>query len=105
MNSMDAATRGVKHGDTVKVSSSHGSVIRPAFVTDRMMPGVTTLGEGAWADFDELAGVDRAGASNTLNGAMPPGKARRHTTVVSYKWKNGQASHWNLTMPGLNEYR
>ncbi|MBI5349804.1 MAG: molybdopterin-dependent oxidoreductase [Chloroflexi bacterium] len=74
INSMDASARGIKHGDIVKVTSMHGSVIRPAFVTDRIIPGVTALGEGAWADLDELAGVDKAGATNTLNGGNPTGQ-------------------------------
>jgi anaerobic dimethyl sulfoxide reductase subunit A len=39
-----------------------------------MIPGVTTLGQGAWAEMDLLTGVDRAGASNTLNGGNPTGQ-------------------------------
>jgi len=74
INSTDAIARGIKNGDTVKVTSQHGSVIRPALVTDRIIPGVTTLGEGAWADVDELTGIDHAGATNSLNGGNPTGQ-------------------------------
>ncbi|MCX6078676.1 MAG: molybdopterin-dependent oxidoreductase [Chloroflexi bacterium] len=74
MNTLDAAARGIKNGDAVKVTSKHGTVIRPALVTDRIMPGVTTLGEGAWAQIDELTGFDLAGCSNSLNGGNPTGQ-------------------------------
>lgn len=74
MNKIDAAERGIQQGDYVKVSSRHGTVIRPVFVTDRIMPGVTTLGQGAWVEMDDETGIDRAGATNTLNGAIPTGQ-------------------------------
>jgi anaerobic dimethyl sulfoxide reductase subunit A len=56
------------------VTSRHGNVIRHVFLTERMMPGVVTLGEGAWAEYDEATGIDKAGATNTLNGAIPTGQ-------------------------------
>ncbi|HMN15073.1 MAG TPA: molybdopterin dinucleotide binding domain-containing protein, partial [Bellilinea sp.] len=74
MNSVDAAERGIKTGDTVKVSSQHGVVIRPALVTPRVVPGAVLLGEGAWADVDDESGIDRAGATNTLNGGNASGQ-------------------------------
>lgn len=74
MNSIDAEARGIQNGDIVLVTSRHGKVIRPVSITDRMMPGVTTLGEGAWAEIDEETGIDKAGATNTLNGPLPTGQ-------------------------------
>ena len=74
MNPADAEARGIKTGDTVLVTSRHGQVMRHAFVTERMMPGVVTLGEGAWAEYDEATGIDKAGATNTLNGGIPTGQ-------------------------------
>lgn len=71
MNPLDAEARGIKNGDTVKVSNSHGVVIRPAYVTNRVMPGVVLLGEGAWVDLDEETGYDKAGATNILSGDIP----------------------------------
>ncbi len=83
INSMDAAARGIKNGDIVKIASPYGTVIRPAYVTERMMPGVTTLGEGAWADIDEATGLDRAGATNTLMGGNPTGQGTQpYNTIV-----------------------
>jgi anaerobic dimethyl sulfoxide reductase subunit A len=42
-----------------------------------MMPGVVALGEGAWAQVDETTGIDTAGATNTLNGAIPTGQGHQ----------------------------
>jgi anaerobic dimethyl sulfoxide reductase subunit A len=74
INTLDAEARGIKNGDIVKISSPHGVVIRPAYVTIRMIPGVTTLGEGAWVQKDEASGIDMAGATNTLSGTTPSGQ-------------------------------
>ena len=83
MNTLDAAARGIKMGDIVRITSPHGTVLRPAFVTDRIVPGVTALGEGAWAEIDEATGVDRAGATNTLTGGNPTGQGTQpYNTVV-----------------------
>lgn len=84
MNTLDAEERGLETGDIVLVRSRHGSVLRPLFVTDRLMPGVVALGEGAWADIDENNGIDQAGATNMLNGARPTGQGHQgwNTCVV-----------------------
>lgn len=36
-----------------------------------------TLGEGAWAEIDEETGIDKAGATNTLNGAFTTGQGHQ----------------------------
>jgi len=99
MNTMDAEARGIKHGDTVKVTSKHGAVLRHVSVSDRMIPGATTLGQGAWADIDELTGIDHAGATNSLDGGNPTGQGVQaynscivqveksdETILPDYKW-------------------
>jgi anaerobic dimethyl sulfoxide reductase subunit A len=70
MNPIDARVRGLRSGDIVQITSRHGTVIRPLYVTERMIPSVTTLGEGAWVEIDEETGVDKAGATNILNGPI-----------------------------------
>ena len=77
MNPLDAKARGIEKGDVVQVTSRHGTVIRPVFFTDRMNPGVVALGEGAWAEIDEETGIDKAGATNTLNGGIPTGQGHQ----------------------------
>lgn len=77
MNPVDAEARGLKTGDIVRITSRHGSVMRPVWVTERMMPGVVTLGEGAWSQIDETTGICQAGATNTLNGAIATGQGHQ----------------------------
>ncbi|MBI5301778.1 MAG: molybdopterin-dependent oxidoreductase [Chloroflexi bacterium] len=94
MNPLDAQARGIKQGDIVKITSRHGAVVRPVYVTERMMPGVTTLGEGAWIDIDEETGIDRGGATNTLNGDFATGQGHSgHNTCIV------QVEKWNGTLP------
>jgi anaerobic dimethyl sulfoxide reductase subunit A len=68
MSSLDAAERDIKQGDTVLISSRHGKVLRRVYVTDRMLPGVATLPQGAWVERDDNTGIDKAGNTNSLNG-------------------------------------
>jgi anaerobic dimethyl sulfoxide reductase subunit A len=89
MNPIDAQARGIKKGDIVQITSRHGKVIRPVFLTERLMPGIVSLGEGAWAQVDEATGIDMAGATNTLNGAIPTGQGHQgwnscNVEVVKY---------------------
>ena len=74
INPIDAAARGIRTGDPVTVTSAHGAVLRRACVSARMMPGVTTMGAGAWAELDADRGLDQAGNSNTLSGQNPTGQ-------------------------------
>ena len=65
MNPADAAARGIGDGDRVKVYNERGATIVPCRVTDRILPGVIDLPQGAWWSPDE-AGIDRNGCVNVL---------------------------------------
>ena len=65
INSADALARGIKDGDMARVFNDRGEVIIPAQVTERIMPGVVDIPQGAWYDPDER-GVDRGGCANVL---------------------------------------
>ncbi len=65
INPMDAGPRGIKTGDEVHVFNDRGRVAITAWVTQRIMPGVVCIFEGAWYDPDET-GIDRGGCANTL---------------------------------------
>jgi anaerobic dimethyl sulfoxide reductase subunit A len=49
----------------VHVFNDRGRIAIPAWVTERIMPGVVSVFEGAWYAPDEQ-GVDRGGCANTL---------------------------------------
>lgn len=85
MNPDDAASLGLKAGDVAQISSRHGTVLRPVYLTERIMPGVVMLGEGAWAQVDEATGIDMAGATNTLNGALPNGQGHQGWNTCNVK--------------------
>ena len=74
MNPIDAAARGIQHGDVVLIRSQHGQTIRPVCLTPRIIPGVVNLPHGAWVEMDEATGVDKAGADNIINGCVPTGQ-------------------------------
>ncbi|AFQ45929.1 molybdopterin-dependent oxidoreductase [Desulfosporosinus meridiei] len=91
MNPSDAEARGIHKDDIVKITSRHGSVIRPLYLTERMMPGTLTLGQGAWAEIDEESGVCKAGAVNVLNGGLCGGQGTQgyNTCNVQVEKYNG----------------
>ncbi len=92
MNPKDAAERGIKDGDTVLIISRHGKTLRPVYLTERIMPGVVTLPHGAWVEMDEKTGIDKAGADNIINGAIPTGQGTSgyNTCVVQVEKWTGQ---------------
>jgi len=51
MSSADAATRGIREGDPVRLSSPLGSVTMKAWVTDTLPPGVVSAPHG-WSEAD-----------------------------------------------------
>jgi anaerobic dimethyl sulfoxide reductase subunit A len=82
MNASDAARIGVKTGDIVEVWNDRGRVVVPVYTTERCMPGVCVLFEGAWMDLDDK-GVDRAGNPDFLTKDEPsPAGAFAYNTVL-----------------------
>ena len=82
MHTSDAESRGIRDGDQVLVFNDRGKVRIPARVTERIMPGVVDLGEGAWYNPDE-SGVDVGGCANTLTSDIPsPGGSFAYNTSL-----------------------
>ena len=80
MNARDAKDRDIQDGDEVKVFNDRGEVIIPAITSQRIMPGVVDLPQGAWYNPDDH-GVDHGGCPNVLTkGARSPGGATVHNT-------------------------
>ncbi|UCF82750.1 MAG: molybdopterin-dependent oxidoreductase [Desulfobacteraceae bacterium] len=65
INPVDADVRGIKDGDEIYVFNDRGKVSIPAWVTERIKPGVISIFEGAWYNPDK-DGIDRGACANTL---------------------------------------
>ena len=84
INAADARALGVRNGDTVEVWNARGRVVTPVHVTERCMPGVVVLHEGAWMDIDEN-GVDLSGNPDFLTDDNPsPAGAFAYNTCLLY---------------------
>jgi anaerobic dimethyl sulfoxide reductase subunit A len=82
INASDAARLGIIMGDTVELWNDRGRVVVPAYVTERCMPGVLVLHEGAWMDLDDKQ-VDRSGNPDFLTKDDPsPAGAFAYNTVL-----------------------
>ncbi len=82
ISTYDAEKRGIANGDEVLIFNNRGRVLVPAEVTERIMPGVVDLPQGAWFDIDE-AGIDRGGCANILTPSEhSPGGAWVANTVL-----------------------
>ena len=83
----DAAQRGIREGDEVLIWNDRGKIRIPARVTERIMPGVVALSQGAWYAPDST-GTDRGGSINVLTSLNPTPYARgnpQHTNLVEVK--------------------
>ncbi|WP_280117330.1 molybdopterin-dependent oxidoreductase [Shewanella aestuarii] len=89
INPKDAAERGITDGAKVEISNDRGSVIIAAKVTPLIMPGVTSLAQGAWLNSDNLSTkVDTGGNVNALTKYHPTpiGKCNpQHTNLVEIR--------------------
>ncbi len=86
VNAADAAKKGVVTGDIVEVWNDRGKVVVPVYVTERCMPGVVVLFEGAWMDLAR-DGTDRAGNPDflTLDEPSPAGAFAYNTLLIDFR--------------------
>jgi anaerobic dimethyl sulfoxide reductase subunit A len=70
----------------IEVWNGRGKVVTPVYVTERCMPGVVVLHEGAWMDLDE-DGVDRSGNPDflTVDNPSPAGAFAYNTVLVDIR--------------------
>lgn len=85
LNASDAKQLGVRTGDVVEVWNERGKCVVPVYVTERCMPRVAVLHEGAWMDV--VDGVDRAGNPDflTLDEPSPAGAFAYNTILVNIR--------------------
>jgi anaerobic dimethyl sulfoxide reductase subunit A len=83
ISTADARARSIKDGDLVRVFNDRGETVIPARVTQRIMPGVVDIPEGAWYTPDEQ-GIDHGGCANVLtrDEASPAGAFAVNTCLV-----------------------
>ncbi len=79
----DARPRGIEDGDWVRVFNNRGELRIRAKITERILPGVVDIPQGAWYDPDEK-GIDRAGSVNVLtrDDHSPGGALASNTCLV-----------------------
>jgi biotin/methionine sulfoxide reductase len=69
MNTQDAASRGIRDGDVVRVFNARGATLAGAVVTDDIRRGVVQIATGAWYDPAEpgvIGSLDKHGNPNVL---------------------------------------
>jgi biotin/methionine sulfoxide reductase len=69
MNPDDAAARGIKAGDVVKVYNDRGAILAGVTTSDGIRPGVVQMATGAWYDPVErgaIGSLDKHGNPNVL---------------------------------------
>jgi biotin/methionine sulfoxide reductase len=65
----DATSRGIAHGDVVRIYNDRGACLAGAVVTEAIRPGVIQLATGAWfdpVDPAEIGSLDKHGNPNIL---------------------------------------
>jgi molybdopterin guanine dinucleotide-containing S/N-oxide reductase-like protein len=75
LNTQTAAERGIKSGDIVKAYNERGAVLGGAYVTERIMPGVSYVDHGSRVDWIIPGKLDRGGAINLIS---PGGLVSKH---------------------------
>ena len=81
ISTADAEARGIKDGDMLRIYNDRGEIRITATVTERIMPGVVNVLQGAWFKPDEK-GIDRGGCPNTLC-------SEEYSPGGSYTWNTG----------------
>ena len=77
LNPADAAARGIKDGDIVRLYNERGAVLAGAYVAERMIAGSISMDHGARYDPIVTGEFDRGGAINTIT---PHNKTSKNAT-------------------------
>jgi len=92
INPLDAEQRGVKNGEKVKVFNKRGTVVLACRLTNRILPGVVAIPQGAWWEPNEQ-GEDEGGCVNTLTSErwtpLAFGNAQHTIMAQMERYENG----------------
>jgi anaerobic dimethyl sulfoxide reductase subunit A len=94
MNAQDAAGRGIRAGDTVRVQSPEGEMRIAVALTEEIIAGCVCLPQGAWTVHD-ARGVEIGGAANTLTATtptLPSQGSRTHSVFVEVTRSTGDGN-------------
>ncbi|EEQ09301.1 dimethyl sulfoxide reductase chain A protein [Yersinia mollaretii ATCC 43969] len=87
MNPIDAQARGLQQGEMVEIFNSRGRIRIAVKITERVLPGVISVPQGAWRNLNK-EGIDVGGCINTLTTLRPSPLAKgnpQHTNLVEVK--------------------
>jgi anaerobic selenocysteine-containing dehydrogenase len=104
INTKDAAARGIKNGDIVRVFNERGAVLCGAYVTERLIPGAVYVDHGARTDSIIPGKLDRGGAINLISpgGTISKnciGQATSGYLVEAAKVSMAQMAEWKQKYP------
>ncbi len=88
VNALDAADRGIEHGEMTEVWNDRGALRLPAYVTNRITPGVISVPQGAWYRPETPGGIDVGGSTNVLTSHFPTAYAKangQHSNLVEIR--------------------
>ena len=80
INTQDARKRGIRDGDLVELYNERGALVVGARVSDRIMPGVVSIYEGAWPQLDSKGRCNN-GLVNFITSSRPASGLTQATTA------------------------
>ena len=96
LNTLDAAARGISNGDEVFVYNDRGTVKLQARVTERIMPGVVSIPQGAWYDPKPASAVAPPPGANPAKPVDVAGSVNSLTSLHPSPLAKGNAVHTTL---------
>src|SRR5262249_3745491 len=111
INPQDAARRGIRDGDIVRLFNPRGACLAGAVVDADVMPGVVVMATGAWFDPADAAGEpERHGNPNVLTldiGTSPLAQATSALTplVEIERWEQPAPAGRGVQPPGVGGAR
>jgi trimethylamine-N-oxide reductase (cytochrome c) len=102
INSKDAAKKGIKNGDVVRIFNARGEALAGAIVTDDIKESVVKVFEGAWYDPSKpgiVGSICKNGSANLLTLDIPSSKLANaniaHTALVNIEKYKELAANCN----------